>query len=143
MIELDSRKLRFLRNGRTIELDAPRRYAIGKAITVQVHGEQRSRLRVQVLDAVEVEPGAWKLTVQQYSREEVWYLTANPGAQRNDYTQNPARAAREPSGGLVEAIRDRDVTLARYAREALKRDDAIRRDRAAKRPKSRKRRYAP
>jgi hypothetical protein len=142
MIELDSRKLKFLRNGRTIELDAPRRYATGKAITVRVHGEQRSRLRVQVLDAVEIEPGAWKLRVQQYAREEVWYLTANPGAQRNDYTQNPLRAAREPSGAPVEAYR-RDSTLDRYAREALKRDDQIRRDRAAKRPKSKKHRYAP
>jgi hypothetical protein len=126
MIELDSRKLRFLRAGRTVELDSPRSYATGKAITVQVHGEQRSRLRVQVLDAQKHE-GAWRLRVQQYSREEVWYLTANPGAQRNDYTQNPARAAREPSGGLIEAVRG---DLDRYAREALKRDDQIRRERA-------------
>jgi hypothetical protein len=136
MIVIDSRKLRFLRAGRVLRVEVPREYRKGRDYAAGVR-RNRTVCRVYVLSCTP-EADAFVLEIRHHADAGERYLARNPGAQRRDYVLRPQEAL-SGEGAVIDA-----ATLARYAREAYKRDDAIRRDRALdKRQNRSKRRYAP
>jgi hypothetical protein len=129
MIVIDRPKLKFLLAGRAVNIDTPRRYKPGRTYPA---GTNKTACRVQILETVQLNPRQWRLTIRQVRQEKPVYLAANPGAIRADYTENPAKAARNPDGAALEAVRGTDDTrwLAKIAERNAERDDLLRRERA-------------
>lgn len=140
MILVDSRKLRFLQTGRTVHVYVARPRRVGCESEAGVRPEHPI-VRVKVLDCVGIIDGdfeGYRLEIRQDSAQPPRYLSKR-AANLHPYTEISAKAARDRNGP-IEALDASD--LARYAREAFKRDDAIRRERAEESQKRRTRRYS-
>lgn len=129
MILIDAGRLKFLKAGRTLELDSPHRYRIGRDYDVGVKRDHPI-LRVTVLSCDPSGGDRYALRIRQNALEPARYLTRS-AANTRSYTDRPSAAARDRSGPL-EAIPNED--LKRYARAAFERDDQIRRERIAAQP---------
>ena len=137
MIIVEPRKLRFLRAGRFVTVETDHAYRTGHVCGLGVrHGRRIYQAEVVQVERISRRLG-FVLTIR-LAPEPERFLARNPVAQRRDYVGAGQGAQLPGAGAAVDA-----VTLARYARAALERDDPVRRERAANRPKSRRHRYAP
>jgi hypothetical protein len=103
VIAVEPGTYRFLLRGRPARVCAPRDYRPGRTYHAGVEG-RRTVVRVRVLETRAGDNGTWELTIRIALPDTARYLAADPGANRDDYTSNPIRAAREVDGGPIEAI---------------------------------------
>ena len=130
MIVVDRPKLKFLLAGRVITVDVSREYKKGRIYSVGVSATKKAICRVQVLETHNTGEG-WRLSIGQWTQETPVYLSANPAGMRTDYTSNSFRAAKDPDGSPIEAVRGADEAwLAKVAKAAAERDDLMRRQAA-------------
>lgn len=130
MIHVDKAILKFLLAGRAIDAHTDRELTVGRVYAVGEPGARKRTCNAEVTACTPAGDGfQLRLRMPAY-REKPHYLTANPAASRADYTENPARAAREPDGSAVEAVDVGGKWLARVSAAAASRDDISRRERA-------------
>lgn len=122
MIVVEKAKLRFLLAGLPVPLEVSREYRKGRLYSFGMVGRRLSLGRVMVQEIVELEPGAWRITVLHAAEERPRLLAARLGGAGGDYTDRPDRAAQ----GEPEALSDAD--LERYASTARWKADQERRE---------------
>src|SRR5580704_7632227 len=130
VILIEKSKLPFLLNGRVITVDS-KRGAFHKGRTYAV-GVSRGKTLCRV-EILKITPSgdSYELQLRRAHDEKQIYLAASPGAIRADYTENPARAAREADGSPIAAVAGGAEAswLKKVAQVAAERDDLIRRER--------------
>jgi hypothetical protein len=122
VIIVSKAKIRFLNAGRVLTIeDTTGRFKRGRSYAAG-HTHRRSVCRVEIVDIT-----ADHIHIRLEPMPPAIYLAANPGSLRDDYTDNPALAARDPDGP-IEAT---DIAwLSNMAKHAADRDDVLRREQA-------------